>query len=117
LPEKAIADIKASYELFPGMKTERAQLTRLIELMQSAVKELPILQSGSPIQGLMMPGNDEAKAAAVHAKNAGFDIRPILYPTVPKGAERLRIVLHAFNTELEVTALLNCLKNSCSISL
>jgi 8-amino-7-oxononanoate synthase len=117
LPEKSIADIIASYELFPGMKTERARLTRLIELMQSAVKELPILQSSSPIQGLMMPGNEEAKAAAVHAKNAGFDIRPILYPTVPKGAERLRIVLHAFNTELEVTALLNCLKNSCSISL
>ena len=40
----------------------------------------------------------------------GFDVKPILYPTVPKGSERLRIVFHSFNTLQEVENLLNLLK-------
>ena len=39
-----------------------------------------------------------------------MDVRPILYPTVPKGSERLRIVLHSFNTIDDVNKLLEILK-------
>jgi 8-amino-7-oxononanoate synthase len=35
-----------------------------------------------------------------------MDIRPILYPTVPEGEERLRIALHSFNTLTEVADLI-----------
>jgi 8-amino-7-oxononanoate synthase len=49
------------------------------------------------------------KKAAAKCQENNFDTRPILYPTVPKGSERLRIVLHAFNTAKEVDDLLNVL--------
>lgn len=42
--------------------------------------------------------------------DAGFVIRPIAYPTVPKGGERIRVCLHAGNTTTEVDALVAALK-------
>ena len=36
---------------------------------------------------------------------AKFDVRPIFSPTVPAGSERLRICLHAFNTDDEMRLL------------
>jgi 8-amino-7-oxononanoate synthase len=50
----------------------------------------------------VIPGNDAVGKLADHLQAAGLDVRAIRYPTVPKGAERLRIVLHAHNTEEEV---------------
>ena len=49
---------------------------------------------------------------AKRVQKGGFDVRPILSPTVPQGSERLRISLHAFNTEMEVKELVNCLKKN-----
>ena len=74
------------------------------------VKFHPILESNSAIQGLIVGGNTPTVALAQRIQKAGFDVRPILSPTVKKGTERLRISLHAFNTELEVNELINCLK-------
>jgi 8-amino-7-oxononanoate synthase len=36
----------------------------------------------------------------------GIDARPITWPTVPKGAERVRICIHAGNTQEEVDSLI-----------
>ncbi|WP_206203774.1 SPOR domain-containing protein, partial [Thermococcus sp. M36] len=63
-----------------------------------------------PIQAVIVTGNENVKALSAKIQQAGFDVRPVLYPTVPKGKERLRIVLHAFNTEKELHALLNLLQ-------
>ncbi|MEO6903452.1 MAG: 8-amino-7-oxononanoate synthase, partial [Bacteroidia bacterium] len=38
-----------------------------------------------------------------------FDVRPILSPTVPKGMERLRICIHAYNTTTEINNLVKCI--------
>jgi hypothetical protein len=54
-------------------------------------------------------GNDEVKRTALLLQENGFDIRAVLYPTVPLNKERLRIVLHAFNTENEVEQLIKIL--------
>jgi len=45
------------------------------------------------------------KKMAHQLQNKGFDVRPILNPTVPKGKERIRICLHSFNSEKEVKKL------------
>ncbi len=43
------------------------------------------------------------------SKIDNFDERPILYPTVPKNSERLRIVLHSYNSLAEAGQLINLL--------
>jgi 8-amino-7-oxononanoate synthase len=54
---------------------------------------------------VVVPGNKEVRRLAERLQQSGLDIRPILYPTVPKGSERLRIVLHSFNKEEEIDRL------------
>jgi 8-amino-7-oxononanoate synthase len=107
LPETAIAAIQSSYRLFPEMKKERAHLKKLITLFQQATISYQILKSETPIQIVIVRGNDAIKALAGELQKNNLDVRPILYPTVPKGSERLRIVLHAFNTEKEVKNLID----------
>jgi 8-amino-7-oxononanoate synthase len=106
LPEHSVAFIKAAYEIFPGMKTEREHLRELIHKFQSAVIRFEKLPSRTPIQIVVIPGNEEVKRVAAQLQEHHLDVRAILYPTVPKGKERLRIVLHAFNTMAEVDQLI-----------
>lgn len=109
LPESSVAAIEAAYHLFPAMQTERAHLSQLIQHFQQATLAYHKLPSTTPIQVVIIPGNDQVKKIARRLQSASLDVRPILYPTVPKGSERLRIVLHAFNTIEEVQKLLNVL--------
>jgi 8-amino-7-oxononanoate synthase len=67
--------------------------------------------SRSAIQTIITPGNEQAKKLAEYLQQQGFDIRPILSPTVPKDKERLRICLHTFNTEEEIARLASTLKS------
>ncbi len=69
-----------------------------------------MIPSSSAIQGIIVPGNLQVKAASRELQDAGFDVRPIMHPTVPIGSERIRICLHAFNTEKEIEDLTNKLK-------
>jgi 8-amino-7-oxononanoate synthase len=61
--------------------------------------------SHTAIQPIIVPGNERAKAMAEALQVRGFDVRPILAPTVREGEERLRICLHTYNTEEEITEL------------
>jgi len=110
LPEHVAAMIKKSYEIFPYLVDERNHLNRLINLFQSAKIPFEKLSSSTPVQIVIVPGNDAIKSLSEKLQQKNFDIRPILYPTVPKGKERLRIVLHAFNSEVEVQQLIDELK-------
>ena len=42
----------------------------------------------------------------------GFDVRPIMSPTVPVGKERLRICIHSFNNEEELKGLADAIEQS-----
>lgn len=110
LPLHAVALIQKSYRVFPNMIEERNRLNALIQQFQSAAICFEKLNSLTPIQVVLIPGNEAVKTVADKLQAQQLDVRPILYPTVPKGKERLRIVLHAFNTKEEVeklTAILN----------
>ncbi|MBK6731939.1 MAG: pyridoxal phosphate-dependent aminotransferase family protein [Bacteroidetes bacterium] len=73
--------------------------------------QLPCIPSDSAIHCLVISGNSNVKAMAQSLSQNGFDVRPILSPTVPAGKERLRICLHVFNTEEEITVLLQTIKS------
>jgi 8-amino-7-oxononanoate synthase len=66
--------------------------------------------SGTQIQVVIVPGHERVTQAARQLQEAGFDIRPILSPTVKEGEERLRICLHVFNTDDEIDQLASTMK-------
>ena len=109
LPEVAIHAIIKSYEIFPGLTSERVYLKELIKQFQTTITQHPRLISETPIQGIMVPGNHEVKVIAATLHQHDFDVRPILSPTVPKGKERIRIILHAYNSQQELAFLLKLL--------
>lgn len=102
LPPAAIEAISISYKIFPAMENERSHIKELISIFKNNNLKYKKLFSETPIQIVIIPGNEEVKKVAKTLQENNFDIRPILYPTVPKGQERLRIVMHAFNSVDEV---------------
>jgi 8-amino-7-oxononanoate synthase len=58
-----------------------------------------------PIFGLQISDPIRTRSVAKILNEHGFDIRPIVYPTVARGSERLRICLHSYNTESEIDLL------------
>ncbi|MBC8048221.1 MAG: pyridoxal phosphate-dependent aminotransferase family protein [Fimbriimonadaceae bacterium] len=71
----------------------------------SKYKHVRLLPSDSAIFSIIIPGNEEVKLAATYCQNAGYDVRPILSPTVASGSERLRVCMHTFNSENEIKRL------------
>ena len=108
LPFHTLVSVKCAYDYFPKLNDRRAQLTHLISVLRKAISidpDLHLLPSGTPVQSLIIKGNEEARRVAALLQDAGFDARPILSPTVAKGTERIRIGLHSFNTEEEIIRL------------
>jgi len=109
LPEASVIAIRTAYEVFPALWAERKHLSWLIDNFQRANISHQKLKGNTPIQVVVIPGNDDAKACADTCQQHNLDVRAILYPTVPKGSERLRIVLHAFNSREELDRLIQLL--------
>jgi 8-amino-7-oxononanoate synthase len=105
IPPASVAAIRASYKIFPELNTERAFLRELIALFNRP----GFKKSGTPIQCFIKPGNENVKKTALELFENNLDIRPILYPTVPRGEERLRIALHSFNDAKETKKLISIL--------
>ncbi len=110
LPPVSLISIKHAYEQFPEMVKERIHLHKLIGIFRDAVLVHEKLDSNTAIQGVIVPGNDAVRLLAEKIQDAGFDVRPVMYPSVPKGKERLRIVLHAYNTTEELQRLIGNLQ-------
>jgi 8-amino-7-oxononanoate synthase len=103
----SIAAIECSFKYLSEKINLQAELKEKIELYVSLCKQYNIvtIKSNSQIQGIIVSGNDTVKRVAASLQHKGFDIRPILSPTVPKDTERLRICLHSYNTTEEITRL------------
>ena len=86
-------------ELWLGLQSKIGLFNTLLN------SDINKLDSEHPVQGIILGDAKEAVNFATYLNNHGFDIRPILSPTVPKGKERVRICLHAFNSEEEITTL------------
>lgn len=67
------------------------------------------VRSKSAIQSAILPGNEKVKTIAKQLQEKGFDVKPILSPTVPEGQERLRFCLHSYNSEKEISEVLRLL--------
>ena len=108
-----VLSLKIAYDNLSKVENKRLILSKLIALFKLKIKEVlnvDLIESSSPIQCLIIPGNSVVKQVCSGVQDDGFDVRPIVAPTVPVGKERIRICLHSYNTEDEVIALVTCLK-------
>jgi 8-amino-7-oxononanoate synthase len=115
-PFHQLASIKAGLELLEQSDDITSQLKNNINLFKSTllVSSDSTIKSSCAIQCVLLGSNEKAKAVAKALQNNGFDVRPILSPTVAKGSERIRICLHAFNSEEHVIALAETLNTLCN---
>jgi len=115
LPPHSVATILAAYENLQSSKRVQEGLKTRIGSFNLELEELRLepyfIPSDSAIHCCIVGGNTNAKSIAKKIQERGFDIRPILSPTVPEGQERLRICLHSFNTKEEITEMLALLSN------
>ncbi len=107
----SLSCIEAAYiKLSTGQETEK--LHRNIKLFKSLLNDnlkSKWIESDSPIQCFLIPGIKEVKKVEQKLQVAGFNIRAILHPTVEEGKERIRVCIHSFNTEREITLCVNSL--------
>lgn len=105
----SIASIDCSFQYLSERLGLQKELDDRIKSFIAASDKIKIqkLPSKTQIQGVIVPGNENAKRIAGLLQEKGFDVRPILSPTVAKGSERLRICLHAFNSPAEIEQLVH----------
>ncbi|MCG3167071.1 MAG: 8-amino-7-oxononanoate synthase [Bacteroidia bacterium] len=107
--------IKSAYDLLEKSGNRIDSLNSIIRFFRSRIKtigEINLHESSSPVQSIIIPGNEKVRKAAAQIQEKGFDVRPLVSPTVPAGQERIRICLHAFNTEKEVDDLVSAIQTS-----
>ena len=101
LPLKSLVATNQAYQLLQKSDKVIQQLHERVSYFKSNLSEnakTQLIKSESAIQCIVLSGNDQIKKLATALQNCGYDIRPILSPTVSKGKERLRICIHVFNT-------------------
>jgi len=112
LPPHTVATILASYQYIRDNGTELSE--RLLENITYFKKQVSLLdledcfiESNSAIQCALVPGNEKVKTIAAALQEEGFEVKPILSPTVKEREERLRFCLHAHNTKEEISRILH----------
>lgn len=119
LSPHSLATIHISYkELVISSRVEKSysgirKLHSSIQYFKEKYSELQLnelfIPSNSAIQSCVVSGNSTIKECAGILQQNGFDVRPILSPTVSAGQERLRFCLHSYNTEQQIDEVLNLL--------
>ena len=108
-----VASVFSALNHFEMYEDEKLQLQKNIKYFRKQLKALGLesrfIESYSAIQSFKISGNTQAKTMAKQLQGKGFGVKAILHPTVPKGEERIRICLHSFNTEQEISDLLKSL--------
>ncbi|MFZ0596108.1 MAG: pyridoxal phosphate-dependent aminotransferase family protein [Flavobacterium sp.] len=115
LSPHSVATILIAYQQLETEKETISKLRQNIVLFNQQKNLLGLkpmfVRSKSAIQSAIVPGNESVKQLAQQLQDKGFDVKPILSPTVPEGQERLRFCIHSFNSEEEINQILELLGN------
>jgi 8-amino-7-oxononanoate synthase len=115
LPPALAAASRAALAVARKDSWRRFKLTALTTRFRRGAQQLglPLMDSNTPIQPLLLGENASALAAAAALEQKGFLVGAIRPPTVPEGRARLRITLSAGHSEAQVDALLAALGEVC----
>ncbi len=115
LSPHSVATILMAYQQLEKAKERQLELKKNIAHFNQEKNRLSLkplfVHSKSAIQSAIIPGNEKVKSIAHQLQSKGFDVKPILSPTVPEGQERLRFCLHSFNSVDQITQILQLLSN------
>lgn len=130
LPPHSLVSIQQSYESMMGPigESRRNVAFKWVRRFQKEMSkglsgmrtdfpnmDFELLPSPSPIQAIVVPGNERCIVVSQYMKNVGkLDVYPIRSPTVAKGRERIRIILHSHNSEDEIALLTKMLMMALS---
>lgn len=89
-----------------SLLTLRKNIDHFIKGLQVLNLKQHFVESNSAIQCCIIPGNTRIKNIARNLREKGFDVKPILSPTVPENMERLRFCIHSFNSKKEISDVL-----------
>jgi len=109
LAPHAYAAIDAAYEYLKNTNQIEVLKARIEQFTALAKSDTRFVSTPSAIQCFMVNGNEAATKVSEHLKTKGMDVRAIKSPTVKSGTERLRICLHSFNSEEQITDLVETL--------
>ena len=107
LSPHSLATVQFAYKELANGKS-REKLQENIQFFKEEVNRLNLnfIESNSAIHCCVISGNEKVKKIAKKIQDRGFDVKPILSPTVIKGEERLRFCLHSYNSTEEITNVL-----------
>ena len=110
-PPALAAALLASLAVLGKEDWRREQLRQLITNLRSGLADLPwmLMPSSTPIQPLLVGGNEEAVALSEGLRMRGILVPAIRPPTVPQGTARLRISLSAAHSEANLAQLVEVL--------
>jgi 8-amino-7-oxononanoate synthase len=113
LSPHSVATILVAYQHLEQQKNTLEQLRHNIHFFNQEKSRLSLkplfVYNKSAIQSAIISGNERVKTIANQLQEKGFDVKPILSPTVPEGQERLRFCLHSYNTETQISEVLQLL--------
>ncbi len=112
LAPHAYAAIDAAYEYLQNTNQIEVLKTRIEQFNVLVKNDTRFVSTPSAIQCFMVNGNEAATYTSEFLITKGMDARAIKSPTVKAGTERLRICLHSFNTEEQITSLVKSLSES-----
>ena len=116
LPQPVAAATRAALRIAREESWRRERVRSLTTRFRTAARQagVPLSDSETPIQPIPL-GSAEGALAAQHAlRAAGFWVVAIRPPTVPAGAERLRITLTAGHQDSQVDGLVDALSRICA---
>jgi len=111
LPPAVAEATRESLRLIQAEGWRREKLQHLVKRFRQGADEsgLPLMDSFTPIQPLLLGDTDRALMVSQRLREQGFLISAIRPPTVPEGTARLRITFSAEHEEVHVDRLLNAL--------
>ncbi len=113
LPLHNILAIKCAYSFLPSLHTERNQVKTLSLYLNQQLQKItgsPVISCPGPINSLYASGIGQLKKMSEKLRQNNFDVRPVFSPTVPVGRERLRIIVHAYNTTAQIDELISLVR-------
>jgi len=103
-----VSALLSTLHYLPSKNEARQKLQENITFFRENIHSDAWGDSDSAIQTFFVTGNEAVRAKAAAAIE--FAVKPIVYPTVAKGKERIRITLSALHTKEQLLALIKALE-------